>query len=455
MEATAVPRDAKPRYLPLILIGLLLLRWWLGTLPGYPHDLGAYKRWALTAGLQGVPAVYDAARTTYDYPPLYAYLLAPFGRAYATVAPAATRQFTTTGTFGDSAFFSLLVKIPPLAFDILIAFLLGTLACRFGMWPGRSGRGWWPALLYLLLPAVLFNSGYWGQPDVVHTFSILLALTLILVGKPQWGWASAALACMMKPLAIPFLPLLALATLVRSGGRGILLGAAGAFGTALLVYLPFVVTGRGAIALQRLFHDMGLMAFTSSNAHNLWWLLGPWKPANGPWLGPFTPDTVGLGFFAIFYAILLARLWRVERTRLAGRAPIARGPEALSTQHHWYLGAAAVAFGFFIFSTHMHENHLFGVLPFLVLLAGSGRRGLTLALAVSGVVVVNMAIHDWYLAQNVWSKVGGASGYYHPDFQRNLSNLEYWVANLNAIAALALFAWFAVRGWKQLAAGVR
>lgn len=453
MESIATPRDAKPRYLPLILIALVLLRWWLGTLPGYPHDLGAYKRWALTAGLQGVPAVYDAARTTYDYPPLYAYLLAPFGRAYATVAPAATREFTTTGRFGDSAVFSLLVKIPPLAFDVLLAFLLGTLAGRFGMWPGRSGRGWWPALLYLWLPAVLFNSGYWGQPDVVHTCSILLALSLILVGKPHWGWVAAALGCLMKPLAIPFLPLLALATLVRSGGRGILVGAASALGTALLIYLPFLVTGRGAVAFQRLFHDMGLMAFTSSNAHNLWWLLGPWKPSNEPWLGPLTPDAVGLGLFAAFYAILLWRLWSCERRRLAGRTPIARGPEALSTQHLWFLGAAAVAFGFFVFSTHMHENHLFGALPFLVLLGGSGRRGRTLALAVSGAVVVNMVIHDWTLAQNVWSKIGGVSGYYHPDFQRNLSNLEYGVANLNAIAVLALFVWFVARGWRHLARG--
>jgi len=455
MESIAAVRDAKPRYLPLLLILLLLLRWWLGTLPGYPHDLGAYKRWALTAGLQGVPAVYDQARTTYDYPPLYAYLLAPFGRAYATIAPAATREFPTTGQFGDSAFFSLLVKLPPLAFDILLAFLLGTLAGRFGMWPGRSGRGWWPALLYLLLPAVLFDSGYWGQPDAVHTFSILLALTLILVGKPHWGWVSAALGCLMKPLAIPFLPLLALATLVRSGWRGILAGAASALGTALLVYLPFLLTGRGAIALQRLFQDIGAMPFTSSNAHNLWWLLGPWKPANASWLGPLTPDAIGLGLFAIVYAVLLWRLWGLERARFAGRTPIARGAEPLSTQQAWYWGAAAVGFSFFIFSTHMHENHLFGALPFLLLLAGGGRRGLALALAVSGVVVVNMAIHDWTLAQDVWSKIGGASGYYHPDFQRNLSNLEYWVANLNAIAALALFAWFAMRAWRQLAPDAR
>jgi hypothetical protein len=450
VEATRLPGDRKPRYLMVIVIALILLRWWTGTLPGYPHDLGAYKRWALTAGLKGVPTVYDDPATTYDYPPLYAYLLAPFGRFYATVAPSATRDFTTTRVFGDSAFLSLLVKIPPLAFDVLIAFLLGTLAWRFGMWPRRSGRGWWPALLYLLLPPVLFNSGYWGQPDSVHTFSILLALTLILVGKPQWGWVSAALGCLMKPLALPFLPLLALATLVRGGWRGVALGAGGALGTTLLVFLPFLLTGRGALALNHSFHDVGLMAFTSSNAHNLWWLIGPWQPSERPWLGPITPTMLGLGLFGIVYLVVLWRIWQIERARADGRLPIGCGVEPLSGQHHWYLGAAAIAFSFFVFSTHLHENHLFTALPFLLLLAGMERRWLWLALAVALSVGVNMAIHDWTLAQDVWSKVGGASSYFHVDFQRPLSNLEYWVANLNAVALVGLFGLFAGWSWRIL-----
>jgi hypothetical protein len=397
-----------------------------------------------------VPTVYDDPSTTYDYPPLYAYLLAPVGRLYATVAPSATRSFVETRVFGDSAFLSLLVKLPPLLFDALIALLLGRLAWRHGLWPGRSGRGWWPALLYLLLPPVLFNSGYWGQPDAVHAFGLLLALTWILSGKPHWGWVAAALACLMKPLAAPFLPLLALATLVRSGWRGVLLGALSALGAAFLVYLPFLATGRGGLALHRLFHDVGLMAFTSSNAHNLWWLIGPWKPSNRPWLGPLTPDALGLGAFGALGAVVLARLWALERARHGGRPPIGRGPAPLDTQQHWFWGAAAIAFGFFLFATHMHENHLFTVLPFLVLLAGTERGRLRLALAAALVAFLNMAIHDWHLAQQVWSKIGGASGYYHVDFRRPLSNLEYGVANLNAAATVALFVLFAREAFRAL-----
>jgi hypothetical protein len=98
----------------------------------------------------------------------------------------------------------------------------------------------------------------------------------------------------------------------------------------------------------------------------------------------------------------------------------------------------------------MHENHHFTVLPFLVLLAGTGRRWLWLTLAVALSAVVNMAIHDWTLAQDVWSKIGGASGYFHIDFNRPLSNLEYWVANLNAVAVLGLFVWFLRSAWVTL-----
>ncbi len=453
MAAKLQRNDRRPRYLAVILIALLLLRWWLGTLPGYPHDLSAYKRWALVAGLQGVHTVYDDPATTYDYPPLYAYLLAPLGKLYATLAPDATRDCVRTRAFGDSPLFSVLVKLPPLAFDLLIALLLGTLAWRFGMWPRNTARGWWPALLYLFLPAVLFDSGYWGQPDAVHTFSILLGLTLILVGKPELGWVSAALACLMKPLALPYLPLLALATLVRSGWRRLVTGGLCALGTAVVILLPFILTGRGALTIQRLVSDVGAMPYTSINAHNIWWLLGPWRPASAAWLGPLTPTTLGLGLFAIVYALLLWRILQIERARAGGRMPLARGPEPLSEARHWYLAAATIAFSFFVFSTHMHENHLFTILPFLVLLAATNRRWMILTLLVSLAVLVNMATHDYYLAQDVWSRIGGASTYFHPDFNRPLSWLEFGVANANAVFILLLFAWFIRLGWWGRLAG--
>jgi len=444
--------DTRPRFLFLILLALLIVRWWLGTLPGYGPDLTAYKQWALIAGTEGVHNIFD--RSTYDYPPLYAYLLAPVGWLYAVLAPEATREFAATRMYGDSAVFSVLVKLPPMAFDILIAFVAGILAWRFGLWDAlRPRRGWSAALLYLCLPPVLFNSGYWGQPDAVHAFSILLGLTLILVGKAEWGWVAAALACLMKPLAVPFLPLLACATLARSGWRRLATGIGAALATAAVVMLPFVLTGRGGLVIQRLFRDVGLMPYTSVNAHNLWWLLAPWRPADRPWLGPLTPTACGLALFGIAYVLILAKVYLIER-ELAGRpAVLGRGAQPLSEQKHWYLAAAGVAWAFFTFSTHMHENHLFALLPFLVLLAGSGRRWLWLCLFAAGGVLINMALHDLYLGEQWFRHWGGQTTYFHPDLKRMLSRFELTLSIANSVLLLALFALFLAWGARHRPAG--
>ncbi|MFH1145007.1 MAG: hypothetical protein V1774_10730 [Candidatus Eisenbacteria bacterium] len=433
-----------PRLLPLLLVALFILRWWLGTLEGYAPDLTAYKQWALVAGTEGIHTVFD--RSSYDYPPLYAYLLAPIGQLYAWLAPGAVAEFSRTRFFGDSALFSLLIKLPPLAFDILIAFLLGTLALRFGVWSRISNRGGWlPALVYLFLPPVLFDSGYWGQPDAVHTFSIFLGLTLILVGKPELGWVAAALACMMKPLAVPFLPLLALATLVRSGWRRLFTGGLAALATCGLLLLPFLLSGRGGLVYQQLFQDLDLMAFTSVNGHNLWWLIAPWQPADKPWLGPLTPTHVGLALLGIAYVLILAGIWRAERSQLGHGSIIARGSQPLSCQQHWYIAGAAVAFAFFMFSTHMHENHLFSSLPFLVLIAGMGGRWLTLCLLASIGMLINMVFHDLTLGETLLQHVGGPSSFFHPDIHRYLSRFEWTVINVNSaflfVLTLLLFYW--------------
>jgi len=438
----AVPtRPGRPRYLLVALVGLVIVRWWLGTTPGYPADIGAYKRWALWGATYGTQSIYDEG-SFYDYPPLYGYILAPLG----SLVTLADRDYAMRYLDPDparrpgySALFSLLVKLPPLAFDVLMALLIAKLAFAggLGLWPpGRARRGWNPALLYLGFPAVLFISGYWGQPDVIETYFVMLAIALLLRDKPEAGWIAAALGLLMKPLAAPFIPLLALLTLLRSGWRRLLTGGLAAGVTILAALLPFIVAGRGELVLRRLFTDVDLMAFTSVNAHNLWWILGPWQPASSPWVGPLTPSMIGLGLFGAVYAALLVWVWRCERDA-AGRPAFAASGGA-----HWYLAAAAVAFAFFTLSTHMHENHLFPALPFLVLLAGRDRRWAWILAAVGLVMLVNMFTHDLRTG-TVWlAHLGPPSSFHHPDLKRFLSRGEMLIATGNAVLTVATFVVF-------------
>jgi hypothetical protein len=430
--------DARPRLLFLILIVLAILRIWLGTLPGYPPDLNTYKRWALLAGMNGVHTVYDERAGEgmhewrpgdYDYPPLYAYLLAPLGAVYGRLVPDAGESFESSKTLG------FLVKIPPLVFDALLALLLGSIAARYGLWRGhRSWLGWGVGLLYLFQPAVLFDSGYWGQPDSIHVFFVILALTLILLRKPEWGWVAAALACLMKPLAVPFLPLLALATTMRGGWRKLATGGAAAIVTGLAVFLPFIVTGRGGLAFGRLFHDVDLMAYSSVNAHNLWWLLGPWRSSREPWFGPFSRTHVGLALFGLAYLTILWRLWRTERIGSDGTTGLAR-------QGRWYVAGAGVAFSFFFFSTNLHENHLFAAIPFLILLAHKGRTWTALALLVALAAFVNMANHDLILGNALFGR-GAPSSLVIPETGWRMPAAMRAIATANALFMTVLYGVF-------------
>lgn len=437
-----IAADNKPRALWVFVIGLFILRWWLGTLPGYPHDLGAYKHWALWGGTKGVHRIYEEG-SWYDYPPLYGILLAPIGYVVAKVDPAYAEAYLARGTGAPvpySASFSLAVKIPPLIFDVLMAILIAYLVRRGGLWGRRrSLLGWAPALIYLLHPAVLFLSGYWGQPDAIETFFIMAALTLILMRRPELGWMAAALGLLMKPIAAPFFPLLAWATLLRSGWKRLLTGGIAGIAFGLCWFLPFILTGRGSTALTRLVTDVDLMPFTSINAHNLWWLLGSWQRADVPYLGPITATQLGLGLFGLVYLTTLWLLWRVERHRPASSAS---GWAALRDQPAWYAGAAVIAFAFFTLSTHMHENHLFPALPFMILLAGRGRRWAYLTGAAGLAILINMALHDLILGDLYFAKIGGPSSFMHPDLRRPLSRFELGVAYANASLTVAVFVAF-------------
>ncbi len=451
LEKRGTAGGSRPRYLMAILLILLLLRWWLGTLPGYPPDLGAYKQWALWGATKGVHTLYDEG-SIYDYPPLYGYLLAPPGQLMTLVDPDYAENYMVPArarVVGYSAIFSLLVKIPPLVFDLLLAWLLAALVHRLGLWDrNRCWLGWLAALAYLFNPAVLFLSGYWGQPDAVETLFVLLALTLILLRKPELGWVSMALGCLMKPLAAPYLPLLALATLARSGWRRLFLGGLAGLATFVAGFLPFLLTGRGSQVLQKFIGDIEAMPYTSVNGHNIWWLLGSWRPASAPCIGPLTPKMIGLGLFGIAYILILWWIWRLER---AGRSepqsvslteplPADRGNAwNLGTQAHWFLAAAGVGFSFFVLSTHMHENHLFPVIPFLIVMAGRGRRWAYLAAIVSISILINMAAHDLILGDALLSKVGGLSAYVHPDLHRPLSYLELCMAYGNAVLTVLCY----------------
>ena len=237
----------------------------------------------------------------------------------------------------------------------------------------------------------------------------------------------------MKPLGAPFFPLLLVLTLLIHGPFATAAGVLSSIATAGVVFLPFLATGQGPAVLARVIGDTQLMAFTSTNAHNLWWLIGPWKNSEVPWLGPLTATQVGLLLFGLAYLALLGKGWRTHRAQAGGLRP-----------SQWFALAAAVCFSFFIFSTHLHENHMFGVIVLLLPLLPAGRRWRALFLAVTIGVTANLVLHDLTIPEHWPFTLGGESGVMNLHLQRPFrwgELIGIWVGTFVNLAAYGWFMW--------------
>ena len=466
----------------LALVVYLPLRIFMTTLPGGAGDAESYRDWAMGSAYYGFSRAYN--RTTIDYPPALLYVLYPIGLAYLHLHPEiATATFERTpwgeyfvrtldghayrswtsnrrhlpqpglraGPLPDLPIFQSAVKLPFLFFDLALAALLYWLVAR-GSWgdaqdsrsarsgsDSNSGWGRLAALAYLFNPIVLWGSGYWAQADSVHSVLVLASLAALAKNRLVFAGMFLATAGLMKPLAAPFVPLLVFFVAARYRVAGVIRSGIGGVAAAIAIFLPFFLAGHGARTLRAVLLDVDRMPFQSVNGHSMWWLLGGWQRADEPVLGALSATHVGLALFLAAYAALL---WR-SRSWM-------RGPEIdgnrLAAQ--LCLLAAAVAASFFFFSTHMHENHLFIVIPLLLCVAGRSRALAGLTVAASAVCFVNMALHDHDLPQLLPGLLSDASSHRDGISGRMLTHAQWLGSNVNAVAAGAVMLGIYHQAWR-------
>jgi dolichyl-phosphate-mannose-protein mannosyltransferase len=442
-------------------VAYLLLRSILATLPGYVPDLALYKSWMIITAHNGISQVY--LTTDYDYPPIFIYYLYPLGKIYLALFP------EPLDSIKDSTFLTVLIKLPPLIMDLALGWLLylvvrisiGTRPRWIPALGGVESSGehwlWLLPLLYLCNPAVLFNGGYWGAPDPIHCFYVFAAI-LMLGGRLAWpSWVLLTIASSMKPLAMPFFPLLCVVSILRFGMRGTLKGIGSAVITVLVVLLPFLVTGQGTETFQRMLIDINIMPYTSVNAHNFWWVVGGWMTPDTPWLGPLTPTQAGLGAFGLLNLGLFYRGHQLHSSQIRGISP-----------RQLFALAFGIGFGFFMFSTHMHENHLFITIPLMMpLLFGSGRsvgQSRWVFAAVTIGVFFNLILHDPTIPAHWPFTLGGDSTITSPNLQRPFRvveimaiyfstfwNITVFIYILNLIFRSGKEGWLEGFGWRSSA----
>lgn len=365
-----------------ILAGSAATQLTLATIPDTMGDLLQFRSWARTLTSDGLTAAYWPPAVSVDslgfnplidYPPLLPYVLSALGHGLKALSPAA---------LGNDWLLDFLIRVPFVLSNLLLALLVYLEVLRFA--PRAANLA---LALVAFNPALIFATAYWGQADAPCALLIAASLVALVRGRPEWAWAALTAAALVKPFAYPIAPLMAFETARRFGTRRTLRAAVASLAVGCIALLPFAQAGRGLDALQSLVTQIDAMPYISVNAHNLWWLVGqgaPWTNAHARPLGLLTWGAFSLFLFATLYLATLALLWR------------SREPRSL------YAAAATISFGFFVLSTHMHENHLFYALPLLALAGAESKRVRIVLYILTAAMLANMGLHDPFLTH--WAR---------------------------------------------------
>jgi hypothetical protein len=390
---------SRAQFAAILLAGALLRA---VALPGPgTGDVTVFKVWSYHAARHDVADMYgvggsplewrslefDGAQAFVVYPPLVLYELGAAGQAY---------WLWSLHHFPNTAALNVFVKLPGLLAEIGLAWLLFVVVrARLGVTAAR-----WCVTAYWLNPAALINASVLGYLDPQFALPAVGAIVAAASGWPAVAGALVAVAGLTKPQGIFIGPavLIALWACTSRERRVVATATAAAGGAAVIavVLAPFVLSGgfpNFVQAMTRLaHHDM-----LSANACNLWWIvgyvvrvrhsmhdMGTWAAITAPArilgisrmveIGYPNPLMIGT---ALTVGTVAWSLW------IAGR----------STTFDLWLAAALGAFSFHAYATlsaQVHENHLFGAVPLLVLAAAGRPAFRPLCAVVSAIVALNL-----------------------------------------------------------------
>lgn len=338
------------RDLLILSLAGLAIRLYFAPQAGHVADLSIFSHWATLAAANPWTQLYQ--KTNANYPPGAMLFFELVGRGY--------RAWVKEDPGG--AYQRVALKLPAILFDVLGGFVTYALARRFVAHRLALAA----AAIFVLNPAVIYDSAYWGQNDSITAVSALGAVALLIAGRREAAWCVLAFAVLNKPPVLVLAPLFALepflAPPAERGGRlrSTVVGIAAAFAVAYLIAIPFYANHNIVAVFKRLvaatINGSGLYPYNSANAFNVYALFGRF----------FEPDStrvLGVPLKDWGYALFLAALVLVLRAYARRRTDRALLEASFLTM-----------LGLFLFLTEMHERYLIYALTLIPVLAVLERR---------------------------------------------------------------------------------
>jgi 4-amino-4-deoxy-L-arabinose transferase-like glycosyltransferase len=419
--------DAGTILITLLVLGLALRVFIAGVylpLSGFRIDVGDFTAWGQRLASLGPAHFYEQGYFS-DYPPGYLYVLWVLGSIGGLLKPIVGLDVTGG-----------LVKIPGIAADIGVAWLLFVIARRWG--PSLTRRvqpetlGLIAATIYLFNPGVIFDSSVWGQIDSVGTLVLLATIYALGRGWTEVAAFGAVLALLVKFQFAFLIPIVAIVGIKRhlfgrssdptlAGRRDplrVLTSLAVGIGSLTLLMLPFGMTLYAPMAggnpkgllgilpapdpstslIGKLVEAADTYKGLSVNAINLW--RNPWSGLGdtlhwgddrgiGLALGSLALTWQQIGM-AIFAVVALIALWQVARR---------------DDMRGVLLASLVLAIAFFVLPTRVHERYLFPALALAAPLILSSRAWPWLY----GALSLSFFANVYWVYTEDWSFAGGVT----------------------------------------------
>jgi len=347
--------DEKFLIFTLLAVGLFL-RVAASTLMDGHNDVNLFENWASVAA-NGLSQFYSNARQA-DYPPLYMYILALIGK------------FATLPAF--NSYYVLMLKIPSIIADIVTSYFI----YKLGRKHFSSVISIFISAFYIFNPAIFIDSVFWGQVDSFFTLLIVFAVFLLSEKKIAFASTMFAIAVLMKPQGIIFLPILFFVLVRERKLKNFIYAAVSAMVTALIIIIPFSLNQQSPLWIFKLYSNtISEYPYASVNAFNFFSLIGANYKNNTTTLFIFNYHTWGMIFIV---AITLFSWFTYIKSNNRAFVPA--------------IALLQIA-GVFTFSAGMHERYLFpavalAILAFIYL---KDRRFIILAIGFSLTNYINIS----------------------------------------------------------------
>jgi len=288
------------------------------------------------------------------------------GRVYGAL----TQSVPGSNQFINGPLLTIFLKIPSILSDLIVGYLLYRVICTLK----DKTSALLSASIFLFHPGVLYNSALWGQMDSLVVLPLIISLLFFVKDKPLYSWLFFLLSLYIKLTYVYLLPVIFLLSIKKFGAVSSLKYLT--IGILIFIFTTISISTNPAMWLVTFIRDSagGEMQEITIFAWNFWWMvfrpqivMGSLKEGlyafseitlhNSPqsFLPLFYIPLLYWGFF-LFGMSILPFLYMLTRLKKL-------------TMIHLIILMTLSCLMAFTFIPRMHERYIYGVFPFIIMMA--------------------------------------------------------------------------------------